>query len=121
MYLYRIFSNLRFFILILPVLLLPSLSSSAESSESRNSTITAINGISVGHYTDTENLKGCTVIRFTAEGATAAVDVRGSAPGTRETDLLDPKDKELFIGVIGFDGKSITIVEHDDMGTIQAN
>ncbi|WP_027182906.1 P1 family peptidase [Desulfovibrio inopinatus] len=55
-----------------------------------NKTITAIQGIRVGHYTDAENVKGCTVIRFPTEGATAAVDVRGSAPGTRETDLLDP-------------------------------
>ena len=55
-----------------------------------NNTITAIPGIRVGHYTDLENLKGCTVIRFWPEGVTAAVDVQGSAPGTRETDLLDP-------------------------------
>ena len=55
-----------------------------------NTTLTAIPGITVGHYSDPENLTGCTVIRFTPGGATAAVDVRGSAPGTRETDLLDP-------------------------------
>lgn len=55
-----------------------------------NSTITAIHGIRVGHYTDSENMKGCTVIRFAPEGVAAAVDVRGSAPGTRETDLLEP-------------------------------
>ncbi len=90
MYHHRILYTIRFLFLILPVLLIPSQSSTAESSESENSTITAIDGIRVGHYTDNENLKGCTVIRFTAEGATAAVDVRGSAPGTRETDLLDP-------------------------------
>nr|WP_320017505.1 P1 family peptidase [uncultured Desulfobacter sp.] len=62
----------------------------AESEELSNTTITAIPGIRVGHYTDPESLKGCTVIRFSEKGATAAVDVRGSAPGTRETDLLDP-------------------------------
>ena len=56
----------------------------------KNNTITAIPNIRVGHYTDSENVRGCTVIRFGPEGATAAVDVRGSAPGTRETDLLDP-------------------------------
>lgn len=55
-----------------------------------NTTLTAIPGISVGHYSDSENLTGCTVIRFPPGGATAAVDVRGAAPGTRETDLLDP-------------------------------
>ena len=50
-----------------------------------NSTITAIHGIHVGHYTDSENMKGCTVIRFAPEGVAAAVDVRGSAPGTGAT------------------------------------
>ena len=60
------------------------------NTQSENDTITAIPGIRVGHCTDIENLTGCTVIRFEPAGATAAVDVRGSAPGTRETDLLDP-------------------------------
>ncbi len=56
----------------------------------KNNTITAIQGIRVGHYTDAESVTGCTVIRFPSQGAAAAVDVRGAAPGTRETDLLDP-------------------------------
>jgi L-aminopeptidase/D-esterase-like protein len=56
----------------------------------QNDTITAIKGISVGHYTDLGNLTGCSVIRFPPNGAIAGVDVRGSAPGTRETDLLNP-------------------------------
>lgn len=90
MHQYRIFNSLRFVILILLLLLIPFQSPKAESSELGNSTITAIKGIRVGHYTDTESLKGCTVVRFKTEGVTAAVDVRGSAPGTRETDLLDP-------------------------------
>ncbi len=46
-------------------------------------------GIKVGHAQDLEALTGCTVV-LCPEGATAGVDVRGSAPGTRETDLLDP-------------------------------
>ncbi|MCP3929798.1 MAG: P1 family peptidase [Bacteroidetes bacterium] len=90
MYPYRIFNKLHLFILILLLQFIPFQNQKAESSKLENNTITAIPGISVGHYTDTENLKGCTVIRFTNDGATAAVDVRGSAPGTRETDLLDP-------------------------------
>jgi L-aminopeptidase/D-esterase-like protein len=48
-----------------------------------------VRGIKVGHYTDARRPTGCTVI-LTEEGATAGVDVRGSAPGTRETDLLNP-------------------------------
>lgn len=46
-------------------------------------------GIKVGHYTDTEAITGCTVI-LCERGAVAGVDVSGSAPGTRETDLLRP-------------------------------
>ena len=54
-----------------------------------NSGITAVPGISVGHYTDPENATGCTVV-LCEDGAVGGVDVRGSAPGTRETDLLSP-------------------------------
>ena len=46
-------------------------------------------GIEVGHAQDEEALTGCTVI-ICRKGAVAGVDVRGGAPGTRETDLLDP-------------------------------
>ncbi len=51
--------------------------------------LTDVEGLRVGHYTYAERPTGCTVILSEA-GATAGVDVRGSAPGTRETDLLDP-------------------------------
>ncbi len=84
------FYHLKLIFLIHLVVLLPFQCIEARNNELENNTITAIQGVRVGHYTDTENLKGTTVVRFTANGATAAVDVRGSAPGTRETDLLDP-------------------------------
>lgn len=48
-----------------------------------------ITGLKIGHVTDDAALTGVTVL-LTECGATAAVDVRGSAPGTRETDLLAP-------------------------------
>jgi L-aminopeptidase/D-esterase-like protein len=48
-----------------------------------------IEGIKVGHEQDLEAATGCSVI-ICEEGATAGVDVRGGAPGTRETDLLNP-------------------------------
>jgi L-aminopeptidase/D-esterase-like protein len=51
--------------------------------------ITQVPGIKVGHATSPARPTGCTVI-ITEEGATAGVDVRGAAPGTRETDLLNP-------------------------------
>src|SRR5512147_2235848 len=53
------------------------------------SAITDVRGIEVGQAQDAEALTGCTVI-MCRKGAVAGVDVRGSAPGTRETDLLDP-------------------------------
>ena len=54
-----------------------------------NNAITDVRGIEVGHAQDDEALTGCTVI-LCRKGAVAGVDVRGGAPGTRETDLLDP-------------------------------
>jgi L-aminopeptidase/D-esterase-like protein len=53
--------------------------------------ITDVPGIKAGHYTDKEAATGCTVV-ICEEGAVAGVDVRGSAPGTRETDLLRPSN-----------------------------
>ena len=51
--------------------------------------LTAVAGIEVGHHTLAARPTGCTVV-LAAGGAVAGVDVRGGAPGTRETDLLDP-------------------------------
>jgi L-aminopeptidase/D-esterase-like protein len=51
--------------------------------------ITDVNGIEVGHAQDDQALTGCTVI-LCRKGVVAGVDVRGGAPGTRETDLLNP-------------------------------
>jgi L-aminopeptidase/D-esterase-like protein len=51
--------------------------------------ITDVAGIEVGHFTHTRRLTGCSVV-LAKNGAIGAVDVRGAAPGTRETDLLDP-------------------------------
>jgi L-aminopeptidase/D-esterase-like protein len=57
--------------------------------QSTNQTLTAIEGIKVGHATDLAARTGCTVVLCPA-GATAGVDVRGAAPGTRETEALRP-------------------------------
>ena len=48
-----------------------------------------IEGLAVGHYSDWENLTGCTVV-LAPEGALASVDIRGGAPGTLDTALLSP-------------------------------
>jgi L-aminopeptidase/D-esterase-like protein len=54
-----------------------------------NATLTAVPGIRVGHITLSERPTGCTVV-LADRGTVGAVDVRGGAPGTRETDLLAP-------------------------------
>ncbi len=51
--------------------------------------ITDVPGIEVGHFTDTRRPTGCSVV-LARGGAVGGVDVRGAAPGTRETDLLSP-------------------------------
>ena len=51
--------------------------------------ITDVDGIRVGHYTDVDSATGCTVV-LCESGAVGGCDVRGGAPGTRETDLLRP-------------------------------
>jgi L-aminopeptidase/D-esterase-like protein len=53
--------------------------------------LTDIAGLKVGHFTDTRRPTGCTVV-LCEQGATCGVDVRGAAPGTRETDLLNPQN-----------------------------
>ncbi len=55
------------------------------------SALTDVPGIRVGHWTDVDARTGCTVVLLPEEGAVASVDVRGAAPGTRETDLLRPE------------------------------
>ena len=51
--------------------------------------LTIVAGVKVGHHTLAARPTGCTVVLVEA-GAVAGVDVRGGAPATRETDLLDP-------------------------------
>ncbi|MHC4459012.1 MAG: P1 family peptidase, partial [Planctomycetota bacterium] len=55
----------------------------------KKNALTDIKGILVGQYTDTDAVCGVTVV-VCPKGAVAGVDVRGSAPGTRETDLMAP-------------------------------
>ena len=62
-----------------------------------NGTLTDVLGLTVGHWTHLEAGTGCTVV-LCPPGTVGGVDVRGSAPATRETDLLNP----------------INIVEHVD-------
>jgi len=67
--------------------------------------LTDVEGVKVGHYTETRRPTGCTVI-LTEAGAVAGVDVRGSAPGTHETDLLSPLNTVEKIHAIVLSGGS---------------
>ena len=66
-------------------------SSAPASASPHPGAITDVAGIEVGHFTDSRRPTGCTVV-LAREGAVAGVDVRGAAPGTRETDLLSPSN-----------------------------
>lgn len=64
-----------------------------------------VKGIKVGQVEDQEGLTGCTVI-ICEDGGVCGVDVRGSAPGTRETDLLDPINMVQKVHAIVLSGGS---------------
>ena len=81
------------------------LSVSSAAGQAPRSGLTAIDGIRVGHHTLTERPTGCTVV-LVEKGATGGVAVRGSAPGTRETDLLDPSNIVEQVHAIAFSGGS---------------
>ncbi len=70
-----------------------------------NVTLTAVEGIKVGHVTLTTRPTGCTAILF-KDGTTGAVDQRGGAPGTRETNLLDPVNDVQIVNAITLAGGS---------------
>ena len=67
--------------------------------------ITDVAGITVGHHTDLENGTGCTVI-LCNEPANAGMEVRGAAPGSRETALLDPLASAQWVNAITLTGGS---------------
>jgi len=73
---------------------------------SSNLTLTAVDGIRVGHFTLSERPTGCTVIVADGDGAIAGVSQRGGAPGTRETNLLDPDNLVERVNAIVLTGGS---------------
>jgi L-aminopeptidase/D-esterase-like protein len=77
----------------------------ASEDEKRRPSLTDIEGILVGHCTLRERPTGCTVIT-SREAFSAGVDVRGGAPGTRETDLLQPGTLVQKINAIFLSGGS---------------
>ncbi|MXY43021.1 MAG: P1 family peptidase [Dehalococcoidia bacterium] len=71
----------------------------------RSGAITDVAGIEVGHTTDRTHGSGCTVV-LCGDGAVGGVDVRGSAPGTRETDLLRPTNHVSEVHAVVLSGGS---------------
>src|SRR5262245_59218298 len=71
----------------------------------QNMTLTAVEGIKVGHVTLAERPTGCTVI-LAKDGTVGSGDVRGGAPGTRETDLLNPVNDVQIVNAIVLSGGS---------------
>ena len=71
----------------------------------RQGSLTDVTGIEVGHAVMDGRPTGCTVI-LTRAGAVAGVDVRGAAPGTRETDVLDPLNSVSTVHGIVLSGGS---------------
>jgi L-aminopeptidase/D-esterase-like protein len=68
--------------------------------------ITAVPGIRVGHFTLPGGLTGCSVVLADGEGAVGGVSQRGGAPGTRETDLLDPLNLVERVNAVVLSGGS---------------
>jgi len=71
-----------------------------------NDTLTSIDGIRVGHYTLTERPTGCTVVLFDGHALAAGLSQRGSAPGTRDTDQLQPMNAADRVNAIVLSGGS---------------
>jgi L-aminopeptidase/D-esterase-like protein len=68
--------------------------------------LTAVEGLRVGSITLTERPTGCTVIIVEGAGAVGGVSQRGGAPGTRETDLLDPGNMVDKVNAVVLSGGS---------------
>src|SRR4051812_32327085 len=76
------------------------------SAAAGNDTITAVDGLKVGSFTLPGGTTGCTVILVDGEGVPGGVSQRGGAPGTRETDLLNPLNMVDKVNAIVLSGGS---------------
>ncbi|MEM7222056.1 MAG: P1 family peptidase [Pseudomonadota bacterium] len=72
----------------------------------RHNALTDVAGLKVGHFSDPSAASGTTVV-LCQPPAVAGVDVRGSAPGTRETDLLDPSNLVERVDAVVLSGGSV--------------
>lgn len=67
--------------------------------------LTSVAGVKVGHFTEGRRPTGCSVV-LVEDGAVCGVDVRGGAPGTRETDLLRPENSVERVHAVVLSGGS---------------
>lgn len=74
--------------------------------ELENDTLTAVEGLRVGHYTDLEARTGLTVILTPGEGCVASTAVMGAAPGSRESALLAPEKSVSKVDAVVLAGGS---------------
>ena len=83
-----------------------TMSASGQSVRPAAHGITQVQGIRVGHFTLPGGLTGCTVVLADGDGAVGGVAQRGGAPGTRETDLLDPTNLVERVNAVVLSGGS---------------
>jgi L-aminopeptidase/D-esterase-like protein len=81
-------------------------SAAQDSQPAGNTTLTAVDGLKVGSITLPGGTTGCTVILVDGEGVPGGVSQRGGAPGTRETDLLNPLNMVDKVNAIVLSGGS---------------
>jgi L-aminopeptidase/D-esterase-like protein len=93
--------------LIVAACTLPFAASGAQTSRTDHGKgLTDVPGIKVGHFTLSRRPTGCTVVLIDGDGAAAGVSQRGAAPGTRETNVLDPLNMVEKVNAIVLSGGS---------------
>src|SRR4026209_1547317 len=98
-----------FFVISLAILALSAAIASQSSVDPKPTAgrgLTEVQGLKVGSHTLSERPTGCTVILVDGEGVPGGVSQRGGAPGTRETDLLDPSNMVDKVNAVVLSGGS---------------
>src|SRR6266850_5703135 len=91
---------------LLAIFAVLTMTADAQTRRPEQKGITQVPGIRVGHFTLPGGLTGCSVVLADGEGAVGGVSQRGGAPGTRETDLLDPLNLVERVNAIVLSGGS---------------
>jgi L-aminopeptidase/D-esterase-like protein len=91
---------------LLAIFAVLTMTADAQTRRPEQKGITQVPGIRVGHFTLPGGLTGCTVVLADGEGAVGGVAQRGPAPGTRETDLLNPLNMVERVNAIVLSGGS---------------